>query len=59
MFPDSHELPGTRVSGCCKSGLSASEDTDHISEKRRIEAYRLRKGDGQGGKQRAGTGGHV
>lgn len=28
--PDSRKLPGTLVSGCCKSGLSASEDTDHI-----------------------------
>lgn len=28
--------------------LSASEDTDHISQKRRIEAYRLSRGDGQG-----------
>lgn len=56
-------LPGTLVSGCCKSGLSASEDTDHISEKRRIGAYRLREGDGQGekeaGKQSVRIGGHV
>lgn len=63
IFPDSRELPGTLVSGCCKSGLSASEDTDHISEKRRIEAYRLREGDGQGekegGKERVRIGGHV
>lgn len=51
MLPDSRVLPGTLVSGWCKSGLSASEDTDHISEKRRIGAYRLREGDGQGGKE--------
>lgn len=51
IFPDSCELPGTLVSGFCKSGLSASEDTDHISKKRRIEAYRLSKGDGQGEKE--------
>lgn len=47
IWPDSCELPGTLVSGFCKSGLSASEDRDHISEKRNIEAYRLSRGDGQ------------
>lgn len=47
IWPDSCELPGTLVSGLCKSGLSASEDTDHISEKRNVEAYRLCRGDGQ------------
>lgn len=51
IFPDSWDLPGTLVSGCCKSGLSASEDTDHISKKRRIGAYRLREGDRQGEKR--------
>lgn len=43
--------------------LSASEDTDHISQKRRIEAYRLSRGDGQGEKEAKGEniriGGHV
>lgn len=37
LFPDSCELPGTLVSGCRKSGLSASEDSDHISEKKKEE----------------------
>lgn len=48
IWPDSCELPGTLVSGLCKSGLSASEDTDHIGETRNMEAYRLGRGDGQG-----------
>lgn len=52
IWPDSCELPGTLVSGLCKSGLSASEDADHIGEKRNIEAYRLSRGDGQGEKER-------
>lgn len=47
----------------CKSGLSASEDTDHISQTGRIGAYRLSKGDGQaekeGGINRIRFGGHV
>lgn len=34
--PDSRELPGTLVSGFCKSGLSASEDSDHIRPTRRM-----------------------
>lgn len=59
IFTDSRKLPGTLVSGCCKSGLSASEDTDHISEKRRIEAYRLTEGDRRGEKAGARIVGHV
>lgn len=46
FFPDSCELPGTLVSDCCKSGLSASEDSDHISKNRKkIEAYQQRIAD--------------
>lgn len=41
-------MPGTPVSGFCKSGLSASEDSDHISEKRRIKVYRLKENDRRG-----------
>lgn len=52
IWPDSCELPGTLVSGLCKSGLSASEDTDHISDKRNVEAYRLSRGDRQPEKER-------
>lgn len=59
IFPDSGGLPGTLVSGCSESGLSASEDTDHISEKRRIEAYRLKEGDRQGRTGREGGLGQV
>lgn len=54
IFPDSSGLPGTLVSGCSESGLSASEDTDHISEKGRIEAYRLKEGDRLGGTSKEG-----
>lgn len=61
--PDSRDLPRTLVSSFCKSGLSASEDTDHISKKRGIEAYRPSSGDGQGAKEgereNIRTGGHV
>lgn len=61
IWPDSCELPGTLVSGLCKSGLSASEDTDHISQKRNVEAYRLSGGDGQAEKEEENIwiGGHV
>lgn len=63
IWPDSCELPGTLVSGLCKSGLSASEDTDHISQKRNVEAYRLSGGDGQaekeGEQENIWIGGHV
>lgn len=57
IWPDSCELPGTLVSGLCKSGLSASEDADRIGEKRNIEAYRLSRGDGRGDKEGGGGGG--
>lgn len=59
FFPDSSGLPGTLVSSCSESGLSASEDTDHIREKRRIEAYRLKEGDRRGGIGREGGLGQV
>lgn len=59
FLPDSSGLPGTLVNSCSESGLSASEDTDHIREKRRIEAYRLKEGDRRGGIRMAGTGVHI
>lgn len=51
FFPDSRKLPGTLVSGFCKSGLSASEDTDHISGMRRMGGLSTQQGWRTGGER--------
>lgn len=56
--PDGGELPGTLVSGFCKSGLSAPEDSDHIRPTRRMGGLSTQRGvtDRRGGRRASRAG---